>query len=425
MLRVHFIARSLLLAFFLFLNPGMAFSSDAGDADLTSPEHRLSSQSKVLLITVGPGDVVWERFGHNALLISDPVSGLNRIYDWGRFSFQAKDFWPRFLKGEMSYAIGSGDPDRFFEGNAASDRDMWAQEINLTLVQKNALLHLLEENDREGNRFYQYDYFLDNCSTRARDALDRVLGGVIARAMTPKPSGTSFRSHTRRLLQAVPPAYFGIQLALGQPADEEISQWKASFTPMALRRQLNEVALPDGGPLILSDNQIYHSKTIVEAMEVRDRTPFFGLYGAIGGLFFVFLGYLAKAGLRWAEKGLALFGASWALFSGLIGLLLLLLWAFTNHQFGHWNENLLQYSPLSLGLAFSFFGLLFRGSWSSTASRLSYGLAAFSLGGFLLQVLPAFKQENAEIMAFALPIHLALAWAVLGLQSRKKQRIFR
>jgi len=410
-----------LLPLLFLLHPlASAASEPPSSASLLESGRELSEKAQVFLVTVGPGDLVWERFGHNGLLVRDPETGFSRIYDWGRFSFQSKDFWPRFLRGEMYYAIGSGNPDLFLETNAASDRDMWAQEINLSLAQKNALLRFLKENDREGERFYRYDYFLDNCSTRARDALDRVLGGIIARNTQSKGSKTSFRAHTRRLLQGLPAAYFGIQLGLGRPSDKEISLWEASFTPMALRRQLNEIALPDGAPLILSDNQIYHSKSLSEAMEVSERIDFFAIYGGIGGLLLVFLGYLSRAGKKWAEKALVFFGAGWSLFSGLAGLLLALIWAFTEHRFGHWNENLLQHNPLSLGLALFFLGFFFRGSWSSTAARLASGAAVLSLVGLLLKLFPGLHQVNGEIIAFALPVHLALAWAVNGLQARKK-----
>ena len=42
------------------------------------------------------------------------------------------------------------------------------------------LQRFLQWNERPENRFYHYDYYRDNCSTRVRDALDRVLGGRIA-----------------------------------------------------------------------------------------------------------------------------------------------------------------------------------------------------------------------------------------------------
>ena len=412
------IGLSISLALTLLISPRTTLASTPDQAE---QEDLLSPSAQVFLVTVGPGELVWERFGHNGLLIRDPESGFKRIYDWGRFSFEAKDFWPRFLRGEMYYAIGSEDPDLFLDFNAKSDRSIWIQEVNLSHHQKNALAQFLKENDSEGNRFYQYNYYLDNCSTRARDAIDRVLGGVIARATQSSGSGTSFRSHTRRLLQSLPSAYFGIQLGLGQPADQEISIWKATFTPMALRRHLNEIALPDGRPLILSDNQIYRSKKFVEPSKVPDRRSFFAIYGVIGGLFFVLLGYLVRAGQKWAEKGLAVCGMIWAFFAGLAGLLLSLIWFFTEHRFGHWNENLLQYNPLSIGLAFFFCLFLFRGSWSRLAILVSYGVAALSLSGFLLQILPGFNQVNTEIIVLALPIHSGLAWATHGLHSLKKR----
>ena len=47
-----------------------------------------------------------------------------------------------------------------------------------------------EWNERPEHRFYHYDYYRDNCSTRVRDALDRVAGRRAARQTDGLPTGT-------------------------------------------------------------------------------------------------------------------------------------------------------------------------------------------------------------------------------------------
>ena len=56
-----------------------------------------------------------------------------------------------------------------------------AQELNLTAAQVDSLRRFLAWNIQPENAEYAYDYYRDNCSTRIRDALDRVLGGAIRR----------------------------------------------------------------------------------------------------------------------------------------------------------------------------------------------------------------------------------------------------
>ncbi|MFQ5779744.1 MAG: DUF4105 domain-containing protein [Nitrospiria bacterium] len=371
----------------------------------------LGPRAQVFLVTIGPGDLVWERFGHNGLWIKDSERGFNRLYHWGLFSFRSKDFWPRYLRGRMQYAMGSIEPERFVAFHAGNDRSIWVQELRLSSDQKNALARFLRGNDTDENRFYRYDYYLDNCSTRARDALDRVLGGVIARAMQLRGTGESFRSHTRRLLQGVPAAYLGIQLVMGNPADREISVWEETFTPMALRRRLNEVSLPDGSSLVLADQRVYRSSSILEPTETRSFLPVYSVVGVSAGLLVAFLGYATAAGGKWARAGLALVGTAWGLLAGMVGMLLLLAWLFTDHRFWYWNENLLQVSPLSLGAAFLFPMLLMRGHLPRGAEQVSYAIAVLSITGLVLQAGPGFDQVNAEVIVLALPIHLGLAWA--------------
>jgi len=387
------------------------------DSESDVPRDLLSPQAEVFLVTVGPGDLVWERFGHNGLVIRDMESGFNRIYHWGLFSFESENFWPRYIRGEMLYAMGSIGADAFVQFNVQSDRDIWIQKLNLSTVQKNKLARFLRENDTDENRTYRYDYYLDNCSTRVRDAIDQVIGGVIASALQGKETGESFRSHTRRLLQGLPMAYLASQLVLGNPGDRDISIWEETFTPMALRRHLNTVALKDGSPLVLSDQQIYHSKSIEEPTEIKSFLLLFSGIGLSLGLFISVLGHFTTKGCRWSRVGLGFLASLWGLLSGLVGTLLLLGWLFTEHRFWYWNENLLQYNPLSLALAFLFPILLLRGHLPRKAVQLSYAVVALSVAGLLLQVLPGFDQVNGEIIALTLPIHLGLAWTANRVQT--------
>ncbi len=386
-------------------------------AESDTQPNQLSPQAEVFLVTVGPGDLVWERFGHNGLVIRDKENGINRLYHWGLFSFQSENFWPRYIRGEMLYAMGSIAADAFVQFNVQHDRDVWIQKLNLNTVQKNKLVRILIENDTDENRTYRYDYYLDNCSTRVRDTIDRVIGGVIAEALKGRETEGSFRSHTRRLLQGLPAAYFASQLVLGNPGDRDISVWEETFTPMALRRHLNTVALRDGAPLVLSDQQIFHSKSIKEPMEIKSFLLVFSGIGLSLGLFFAVLGQRSAKGGKWSRRGLGLFGSLWGLLSGLAGTLLLLGWLFTEHRFWYWNENLFQYNPLSLGLAFLFPMLFLRRRLSRSAAQLTVTIAAFSIVGLLLQSLPGLDQVNGEVIALTLPIHLGLAWAAGRIRS--------
>jgi len=96
----------------------------------------------------------------------------------------------------------------------------------------------------------------------------------------------------------------------------------------------------------------------------------------------------------------------WALLAGVFGTMITVLWAFTEHTFTFNNENVLQASLLSLALAVMIpFGLRLR----SKAARLAAVIAALSVLGFVLQILPGLDQSNGEIIGLALPVHITLA----------------
>ena len=50
-------------------------------------------------MTMGPGDPVWERFGHNAIRIVDASRGTDSVYNWGTFDFAQPNFIGRFMTG--------------------------------------------------------------------------------------------------------------------------------------------------------------------------------------------------------------------------------------------------------------------------------------------------------------------------------------
>lgn len=372
---------------------------------------------QVYLMTMGPGDAVWEKFGHNALWIRDPSRGIDLAYNWGLFDFNEADFIPRFLKGSMRYWMEGIPAEPMIAFYARSDRSVWAQELELTPAQKLELVRFVELNALEENKFYHYDYFLDNCSTRVRDALDHVLGGRIRATTDTIATGTSYRWHTRRLTQEELPVYTGMDLVLGQPGDREISAWAEMFLPMRLRSHLAGVTVPgaDGAsrPLVRSEVQLYAARRAPEATAPANLVLAYLAVGAALAAVIAALGEAADRGGRGARVGLAVIGTLWSLIGGLLGTIMVLTWAATDHTFMYRNENLLQFTPLSLLLVF-LLPRLFLHDRSARLARLVAGtVAALSVLGFALQILPSFYQVNGEIIALALPVHLALAWVAL------------
>jgi hypothetical protein len=406
--------RTILLALLLLVVPAGVPAAHGQPDTAAVPSQEPGAELEVSLVTMGQGDPIWEKFGHNALRIRNPRTGLDLAYNWGVFDFAATDFVPRFLRGSMRYWLAAYPTGPMVEqGYVAANRPVWEQELALTPAQKRELLAFVEWNAREENRFYRYDYFRDNCSTRVRDALDRVLGGAIRAATDTVPTGTTYRWHTRRLTQGSPLLYTGMNLVLSAPGDRPISAWEESFLPMALREHVRRVQVPgpDGTlrPLVAAERVLFQATRAPEPAAPADRTLLFLGVGIAVGLA---LAALAAAGARRSgpRRGFIVSAILWSLLAGVVGTIMVLTWSVTDHVFMYRNENLLQLSPLSLLLVAVLPALRRGGRRATLAWRVAAATAALALLGFALQALPGLDQVNGEAIALALPIHLALAW---------------
>jgi Domain of unknown function (DUF4105) len=383
----------------------------------------------VYLMTMGPGKHVWERFGHNAIWIHDPVRGTDQTYNYGLFDFHQQNFLLRFVQGRMWYWMQGFPAQSYLESYRRANRSVWVQELEIPPEARRELQAFLEWNERPENRFYHYDYYRDNCSTRVRDALDQALGGQIRAATAAAPTDRTYRFHTLRLTENDPPIYTGLLLALGQPVDRPISQWEEMFLPLAMRVHVRSLRVkrPDGTmvPLVKSEQTLFQSTEPEPPAAPPSWLWWYLLAGvAIGGAAWG----SARAAKNSGAARAAFLGVSWLWFllTGLAGAVLAGLWGFTDHAAAYRNENVLQMDLLALPLLWLVTRLAFGSRrYARPALVLSIAVVALSLLGLLLKALPPFHQVNGPIIALALPAHTGIAAGVLSLARFQDPRIRR
>ncbi len=355
---------------------------------------------QVFLMTMGPGRTVYERFGHNAIWIRDRSTGDNLVYNYGTFDFNAPNFIANFVMGRPRYWLDVMDLEQTVRMYERARRDVDVQELNLLPAQRLQLAAYLANNMAPENRTYTYDYFLDNCSTRVRDALDAVLGGSLRAATAGKPAEGTFRFHTQRSLTNDIVMYTGILLGQGPRTDEPIDQWAEMFLPAKIKQRVREMTVPgaDGAPvaLVAAEGRVLAASTY----DVDVVPPDWGWrFQAIGAA----LALLIAASVVRGPVGLLgrVAATAWLIIAGLGGLVLLFLWLATDHVFSAANRNVLFLTPV----AFFVVPLLWRRN-ARGPGRVSSGAAALMIlsitFGALLALAPSLGgQWNLQVMQLA------------------------
>src|ERR1700738_4646223 len=279
------------------VNPAFAPSA-------TAVSNEPGANLTVYVLTFGWGDEVWERFGHNAIWIKDRKRGTDTTYNWGMFSFHEPRFLTRFLTGDTRYWIQAFDLDTMLAEYKRRNRSVLAQELNLTPAQRLSLQQFVQWNALPQNKFYRYDYYRDNCSTRLRDAIDHALGGQLQTATTTRMTSGTYRWHTQRLMSGDIPLYTGVTLALGHPADKPLSMWEEMFLPVRMANDLRTVNIADSIgtqiPLIRSETAIFTAGRPPEPAAPPYYLPLFVAVGIIFAAVLVLLVRSAEGGKRLA-----------------------------------------------------------------------------------------------------------------------------
>jgi hypothetical protein len=366
----------------------------------------------VSLLTMGNGDLVWELFGHTAIRIHNNVTGQDSVFNWGVFDSRQPNFILHFLQGLNWYQMGGQTIADVLAFYRYFNRSVTEQDLNLSEAQRDSLVRLIQANARPENLKYRYDYFVDNCATRPRDLLDRVLGGQL-RAGADSLTGLSYRGQALRLMQGDKPLVVGVDIGLGEPSDEELTTWKAMFLPRVLHDYVGSLKVRDanGGlqPLVSGERVLFQSTRGPEPTAPPRLWSYLLLLGLFIGVLLLWLASTAGRN-RAARWGLGILATLWCTIAGLLGVVLTLLWTVTDHQFAHANENLLVFNPLWLVLAVCV-GMYIAGG---RAARFTGLLAAFLAGLSVLALLShavfVSRQANMAIILLALPPALALAW---------------
>lgn len=353
------------------------------------------------LLTCGPGDDFYTVFGHTAIRLCDTTQGIDWVFNYGVFDFNASHFYLRFAQGDMQYMLYCYSFADFMLEYQWEKRSVFEQRLLMSNSELNELANALLVNALPENCFYRYEFFHDNCATRARDIIERSLEREHLSLMSPQTmDSTTFR---RLLHQYAGPRMswwlLGIDMLLGARCDQPITGYECGFLPLELMTQYDTTAV-EGQDKSLIENTV---QLLVDHRDARKAPPsptmVFWLLFALTAML-TLVGCWRGWRLRWLDAILFGLGA-------LIGLLILYLWFGSLHWCTKLNANILWANPLLLILLFS----------KGRARWLRLLILACFVAALAIGLLSAFTFNSAVI-----PIVLTLTLRILAHKRREKTR---
>jgi hypothetical protein len=382
----HRLRRALLLAVgagWLLL---AAFETTAAAAPAPDSDAGPRDRWRIGVLTVGPGEALFTRFGHIGLVVEDRQRRRSLLFNYGTFDFDDPGLRWQYLRGNLIYWLSVAPLPAVVRAYRRSDRRVVIRWLALDRGQAATVVALLRQNARPQNRRYAYRHYLDNCSTRVRDLLDRVLGGVLRRHAQPLATGRTYRWWTRRALAGLWATAGVIDYLLAGVVDRPLNRWQEYFLPAPLGRDLELLRAPSAARPLVAERRLIAQR---RGPPVGSRVPLGEWLPLmlVGGLLLLGLGLPLLIGPRAAGRRLLGLGLLvWGLAAGAGGLLLTLMWALTEHVDTHANENLLVTPPLLLWLVVPGVRLLLLGRlgrsarWAGATVLLGLALIAVDLG---------------------------------------------
>ncbi|MBK7408876.1 MAG: DUF4105 domain-containing protein [Saprospirales bacterium] len=349
-------------------------------------------EARITMLTCSPGEALYSSFGHSAIRIQDASRGLDQIYNYGTFDFNTPNFYTKFLRGKLLYNLDVQSFQSFMVEYRTEGRSVYEEEVQLDGPEKEAVAGFLTENYRPENRYYLYDFFFDNCSSRIRDVFEAVLKDRLTYHFPKSDVEMTYRDAIGPYIARQPWVDFGIDLLLGTPTDQVADERGQMFLPDYLSDNL-AYGRVDGARSLLGPR--------IQLLEPTfDTTSTSKPYPAI--LFWILLPcfillWLYSPNPRLTQVADVLF---WVLF-GLAGCLVAFMSWGTDHQATQHNWNILWLHPVGL---LAGIGLM--------VNRKAQWLKFFGWFQLLLTIglLISWKWLPQELPTAAIPLLLLLGW---------------
>lgn len=357
---------------------------------------------EISLLTCSPGEQIWSLYGHTAIRFVDKLHHTDLAINYGLFDYSQKYFYLRFTFGRTDYQMGIEPMELFLQEYTDDGRGVIQQRLNLSREEKMAIAQALSENYTPINRVYRYNYFYDNCTTRARDIITNHLNGKVEYVVNAKVSPT-WRQLVHQWNDGHPWMKFGCDLLLGVGADRKTDFAQQQFIPDTLRKDFDKafVVEPSGHKhkLVASTDYILRP----DPSRVKTSNNIWDTVTPRVFIALLFVITLAISAIDYRRKKTTwLFDTVLLTLNGLAGIILFAM-IFSTHPTVRVNLQILLLNPLSLCFVYSITRSSMKARFSKYWNILMACTILFAIGGIF--------QDYAEGM-YLLACSLFIRFAV-------------
>lgn len=353
---------------------------------------------RISLLTCTPGSELYSTFGHSAMRVTDQATGTDIVYNYGTFDFEDPEFYNKFVRGKLLYFLSREAFPNFIYGYQMENRGIVEQVLDLDCEKKRAVQQFLENNLREENRYYKYDFLYDNCTTRLRDIILPYASQV---KLIERAKGMSFRNGIHAYLNqgGMHWSKFGIDLLLGARIDKPMTNAQAMFLPEFLEAGVDGATAKTGS--IVQVKQPVVTRQEEEGGAASLLTPF--VVFSILAVLIIGLSFSRSPSI---QNILRITDRILFLVLGLLGTLFLFMWWGTDHKQTAENYNLFWAWPIHMVIVF----ILYSGRWWVKRYLAVYMMVL----GLLLVLWRWLPQELNPALIPVLLLMIFRSWSIIN-----------
>lgn len=291
---------------------------------LFSQNINLSENSKISLLTCGSGhQELYMTFGHTGIRVQDPEKQIDVVFNYGNFDFNEGNFYLKFIKGDLQYFVSVIPFRDFIAEYQMQNRDVLEQVLDLNLTQKQKVFDIVNKSLLPENRYYTYKFINRNCTTLAKEKLEKALGITITK------TDNSNKTYREILYPYFDDFFYfklGINIIFGEKTDEKATKL---FLPIELEQSVSKIQIQNK-PLLQSAKKIVNS--------IAEPKKPFSFFNSLYFLSSILLLILIINNKMINNIVLVIFG--------LLGTFLSLVSLYSLHEEVLWNYNTLLFNPL-------------------------------------------------------------------------------